>query len=273
MPYYQNCFSIPNNLISNRELGDYRIAVFSYLAVHRGIDYSISFTAIDIVQSLEKKTNRHPGQINSEIQLAIDQLIDAGYLILLNSQGQQNYNSIQTVRINQEKINSETSGKKNRFAVLYTDEVEKLASCSYKNKGHLFTVFAFLRSRISKRKNLLEGEFHNDIDMRKREWPEVFDEYYSNIANELCLSSYLVQKSSEVLEELGLIHIEEMPRRKYKTSNGQDRWCTGHMLFCNTYKREREYHFIEGKKYYREEIANKRVKLTKELDKKQNGGD
>ena len=79
------------------------------------------------------------------------------------------------------------------------------------------------------------------------------------MVKDLGISAHVIKKAAETLAELGLIYIEELPRKLYRSSNGQDRWMTNYTLFCGTYKRERIYQFAKGRDYYMEEVKNKKA--------------
>lgn len=101
-------------------------------------------------------------------------------------------------------------------------------------------------------------EENGDLDKRKEKFPDVYDGYQTDIANELGISQKSVSKAIEALNEIGLIYHEELPRTQV---NGN--WYTSATLFCNFYKREGKMLLAEGKRYYMEEIKNKKKKLLK----------
>jgi DNA-binding transcriptional ArsR family regulator len=160
-----------------------------------------------------------------------------------------------------------------RFAVIYLDELNQIMSYkslnskdAYMNVDVILLVFAYLRMKIYRRRNELMPEENNldnknsleyDIESRRKRCPEVYDCFYYEIADDLGLSARVISKAIDVLNELGLIYSEALPRIKH-----EDKWRTDHTLFCNTYKREKNYLLDTGENYYLREIANKKKKLN-----------
>jgi len=62
-------------------------------------------------------------------------------------------------------------------------------------------------------------------------------------------------------DELHLIQFEEIGRTKYITEDGKVKWKTNHTIFCNSYKRERDYLLTDSESYWITEIANKKQKI------------
>ena len=96
--------------------------------------------------------------------------------------------------------------------------------------------------------------------------PDAYDCYYYEIAEKLGLTARTVSKAVDVLNELGLIYSEPLPRIKY-----ENKWRTDHTIFCNTYKREGNYLLISGSEYYMTEIENKKRKLNIVDNRKKKG--
>ena len=249
--YQQGYFMIPKEIIEDFQMGDQRVAVLAYISMRRGIDYQIRLSTNDIVIALEKAPDNRPGRINSKVDEALAGLMGYGCIKRLSNSN--NQNSVQTFLYDLKQMNK----SKERFAIVYSDEAGLIFDSKYSNKEILFLVFAYLRLRISVRKNVEvfdKNEYRNSL-------PEVYDGYYSDIAKAIGVSVYAVQKAVNALVELGLIYIEEQPRQLVRSSNGRERWMTGRTFFCNTYKREEEYQYISGKQYYEKEIASKHYKL------------
>ena len=134
------------------------------------------------------------------------------------------------------------------------------------NNDIILLVFAYLRMRIFRRRNRLFPEEINidnknshkyDIEARKLRSPDAYDCYYCDIAKELGLSSRTVSKAINVLNELGLIYSESLPRIRY-----DGKWRTDHTIFCNAYKREGSCLLASGSDYYLTEVKNKKKKLN-----------
>jgi hypothetical protein len=265
-------FVIPESIISNVDVNEKRITVFSFLSIFRGLNRSLFFSVDNVLKWIGKQPNRNPNGINNKIIQAIEYLEKEEYLTL---SGELNHTSTVKIVLNLAKLTKEC--EHNRFAIVYLDEVEHILNYknpnskdSYLNSDVLLLMFAYLRMRIYRRRNKLMPEEintdnkndHNyDIESRRLRCPEAYDCYYFEIAKELGLPIKTIPKIAEILNEIGLVYIESLPRVKYHDGK-TEKWRTDRTLFCNTYKREGNYLLSTGKEYYLIEVENKKKKLN-----------
>lgn len=257
-----NYFAIPSSIILNTNLNEKRITIFSYFAKRRDLDNEVLFSINHIVKWMGKKPNRTANGINNKIIEVVNYLKDNEYLKFSDDL---NNSSIDAV-FNLSKIKQENNGK--FFAVVYTDELKKILeykNSSFSNVDVILMVFAYLRMKIFRRSNKFslqdinknnKNDHQYDIESRKLATPDAYDCFYYEIAKELGLTSRIVSKAVEALNDLGLIYSEPLPRIKYN-----DKWKTDRTIFCNTYKRENGYLLASGESYYLEEVENKKKKL------------
>jgi hypothetical protein len=253
-------FVIPGNIIMNDEMNDKRCTVFSYLSIRRGLDDNILYTINDMVEWTNRTPNRHKNGINTKFIESIEQISERG---LIDTFDKPNHTSLSKACIHMDVISNEC--KENRFATVYIDELNKILSYenpnpkdSFFNTDMMLLVFSYLRMMIPKRKNMLMPEDNEGIDKRREKFPDAYDCYQNDIANDLNISQKSVSKAIDSLKEIGLIYNEELPRVQI---NGK--WHTSSTIFCNFYKREGKTLLADGKKYYMEEIKNKKKKLLK----------
>lgn len=263
-----NYFAIPASIIMDTDMTEKRTTVFSFFSVYRGLNSSLFFSINNIVKWMGKQPNRHANGINNKIIQVIELLRDGGYLTLFE---EINNSTCIEANLNLSKISQDC--EYDRFAIIYLDELKKILSYqnpnpkdSFLNSDIVLLVFAYLRMKIYRRRNKLFPEEINvnnknnhqyDISMRRLRSPDAYDCYYYEIAEELGLTARTVSKVVTVLNELGLIYSESLPRNKYK-----DKWRTDHTVFCNTYKREGNYLLANGESYYLSELENKKKKLN-----------
>lgn len=260
-------FFVPASIIKNIDMGKERITVFSFFSIYKGINHSLFFTVSSLIDWLGKKPNRCPNGINGRIIEVTKQLEKNNYLTTFNKLG---YSNTVKINFNVPKIMDEC--KNDNFAIIYVDELEKIINYknpnvkdSYLNNNTILLIFVYLRMKIYKRRNKLypeeiniDGKNDKNLDIKKRRLrnPEAYNAYYYDIAKELGLSAKTVSKATAVLNELGLIYSEPLPRTKTDSN-----WHTNHTLFCNYYKRESKYLLDTGEEYYLREINNKKQKL------------
>ena len=266
-------FMIPANVILDTELSEKRIAVFSYFSIRRGLDQIIYYSTNEIINWLNLKPDNHSDGINNKIKQIIDTYYEEEYLFPFEASLRSN---IKGAVLNLSKISEECAHE--RFAVIYIDELQKILHYKREvpeegtsiNRDALFLVFAYLRMMIYRRRNTLLPEEINcdnkkshayDISARKLRAPEAYDGYYCEIAERLGLSERIVSNAVKILNRLGLIYYEALPRIRY-CYDDIDHWRTDHTIFCNMYKRDGEYLLATGETYYLEEIKNKKKKLS-----------
>ena len=264
-----NYFAVPASIIFDTEMTEKRTTVFSFFSVYRGLNCNLFFSINNIVKWMGKQPNRHSNGINTKIMQIIERLKGEGYLTL--SEELTNSSCIEAT-FNLSKISHECDNE--RFAIIYLDELNKILSYqnpntkdAFLNSDVILLVFSFIRMKIYRRRNKLfleeigvdnKNNHELDIQTRKLRSPEAYDCFYYEIAEELGLTARTVSKAVDVLNELGLIYSEPLPRIKY-----ENKWRTDHTIFCNTYKREGSYLLANGKDYYLTEIENKKKKLKK----------
>lgn len=265
----KNYFIIPSSVILNNDMSEKRITIFSFFSVYRGLGSGLFFSVNNIVKWTGKQPNRNANGINNKIIQTIEYLKDEGYLTL--SEELTNSSCIEAI-FNLSKISQEC--ERERFAVIYLDELKHILNYknlnlkdAFLNNDIILLVFAYLRMKIYRRRNRLMPEEINvnnknnhqfDIEARRLRAPEAYDCYYYEIAEELNISARTVSKAVDVLNELGLIYSESLPRIKY-----ENKWRTDHTIFCNAYKREGNCLLISGSKYYLSEVENKKKKFKK----------
>lgn len=270
--YSRNYYSIPSSVIFDPDgvMNEKRISVFSFFSMFKAANDNLFFSVNSIVKWLGRKPNKHKNAINDKIHQNMDGLIYYGHLSMIDDCGNDSYCS--QALVNMKSIRQECDIE--RFAIIYFDEYEKIMSYKFSNNKDVYLsndsvllVFAYLRSKIAKRRNELLPEEINldnkndlvyDIQKRKLKSPDVYNCFLMDIARELKLSDRVVSLSVSVLNELGLIYSVEMPR----TRQDDSKWKTNHTLFCNAYKREGGYLLDSGEQYYLTEIENKKKKLN-----------
>lgn len=250
-----NYFVIPSEIILAKDIDIKRIMTFTYFSVHRGLNGNVLFSLNHILQWMGKHSDRHKNGINEKIMRSIHYLQAENYISNCDLDSS-NYANIQ---FNLSKVQQEC--EKDRFAVIYLDELQlimdytKQDKDAYFNNDVILLIFMYLRMKIYRRRNQLLPE-DNNIALRKINNPEAYNCYFCDIASELNISERIVSKTIKTLNELGLIYSEALPRIKY-----QNKWHTDHTIFCNRYKREGNYQLASGENYYLTEWDNKREKL------------
>lgn len=247
-------FQIPESVILDKSLGDKRVTSLSYMLYFKSFTGNVNFSIDKMVSWTGKVPNRNRGKINQKFCEAVSLLAEDGLIELLE---EPNNSACTSAVVDVDRIRDMCD--KEHYATIYFDELEKILG--YRNGDKLdrhmdnetvLMVFAFLRLNVRLRRNrLFEGE--SDVDERRSKSPDAYNCYYCDIASSLDLSERAVSKAVDVLNDLGLIYSETLPREKV---NGK--WVTNTTVFCNRYKRQNGYLLESGEKYYMREVGNKK---------------
>lgn len=248
---------VPLSVITDTKLDVRRVAVFSYLRIHCGLNNIINFTIPDIVEWCGGKPDRTANGSNSKLLSTMDSLSDRGYLTYLTEKSRSSYmKCVFDVANHYDECS-------NGFAVIYLDEIEKIMN--YKklnsrdtalNSSTILLVLALLRHKISRRPNELKPEERTSegIKNRRERLPEAYNGNIIDFADEIGISSKTLSKIIDILEyELELIVTD----RAYRVKNKNDEFRTPHTIFANAYKRDDKYMLITGDDYSRTEIELK----------------
>lgn len=251
-------FQIPESVIFDESLGDRRITAFSYFMFYRNIVDEVNFSIDSMVRWAGKKPNKNKGKINHKFLEAVNLLEESGYVELLEEPSN---SACSSAKVNMDFVRSKCDEE--RYAVVYLDELDKILRYTGNdpNDRHMgneivLMVFACLRSLIYQRRNELRVD-EVSVDDRRSRSPDAYDCYFCDLADSLGLSERQVSKAVDVLNDLGLIYSETLPR-----SRSGDKWNTNTTIFCNRYKREKGYLLESGEEYYLREVENKKRKMA-----------
>ena len=261
-----NYMVIPGSIILDKEANDKRTTAFSYIRTWCGLNNKLLLTINNLVEWTGRKPDRHKNGANNKFIQAMEYLSDNDYICISEDLSELSLSKASSalleIELNTSKISEEC--REYRFATVYLDELDRIISYenpnpkdSFFNKDIVLLVFSYLRMMIPRRKNKLLPDENGSISDRKERYPEAYDCYHADIAEELGLSQKAVSKAIDALKKLGLIYHEELPRIKT-----DDNWKTQPTIFCNFYKREEKNLLAEGREYYMEEIKNKKKKLN-----------
>jgi DNA-binding MarR family transcriptional regulator len=251
------------SVITDTELDTKRVAAFSYMRIHCGLNNVINFTIPDIVEWCGGKPDRKASGSNGKMISILDYLSDGGYLTYLTERSRSAYMKCKF------NINNYYKSCSNGYAVVYLDELEKIMNYkkdnlkdNFLNSATILLVFAYFRNRIRRRPNeLLPEERTSDgIKQRRQRLPDAYENNINDIADELNISSKTLSKIIDILEEeLGLIITD----RAYRIKNEDDEYRTLPTIFANAYKREDKYLLDTGSNYSRDEIELKAENMKK----------
>ena len=250
--------TIPLFVILNTEIDIRRVGVFSYLRTYCGLNGVINCTVPDIVEWCGGKPDKRANGSNDKTLFVLDSLSDEGYFTYLTKRSKSSFMKLKFNMDYHQKECLDTG-----FSIVYLDEIEKIMDYkkenikdSTLNNTTILLVFAYLRNKIRRRKNLLmpEERTSDGIKNRRERIPEAFDSNINDVAAELNISSKTISKIIDILEyDLSLIVTD----RAYRIKNEDGEYRTLPTIFANAYKREDRYLLDTGNNYSRIEIENK----------------
>lgn len=248
---------VPLSVITDTKLDIRRVAVFSYMKIHCGLNNIVNFTIPDIVEWCGGKPDRRANGSNDKVLSTLDSLSDEGYLTYLTEKSKSFY---MKCRFGSEHFFAQCY---NGFSVVYLDEVETIMKYKRENSKDntinnfiILLVFAYLRNKITRRPNELKPEerYPENIKSRRERLPEAYSGNIIDMANEIGISSKTFSKIIDILEcELHLIVTD----RAYRVKNEDNEFRTLPTIFANAYKREDKYLLDTGDNYSRTEIELK----------------
>ena len=251
---------IPLSVILDNEMDIKRVAIFSYLKIHCGLNNIINFIMPDMVEWCGCKPDRRINGTNDKFLNVIDGFNDRGYLTYLTEKSR---SSFMKCKFDTEYYNEELD----KYAVVYLDEIEKIMNYEKENlkdnslnNATILLVFAYLRNKIFRRPNELKPEerYKDKIEERKRRCPEAYGSAMNNIAEEINISSKTLSRIIDILEyDLELIVTD----RPYRIRNENDEFRTPPTIFANAYKRDGKYLLNTESNYSRLEIELRAEKM------------
>ena len=248
---------VPLSVITDVKLDIRRVAVFSYLRIHCGLNNIVNFTISDIVEWCGGKPDRRVNGSNDKVLYTLDSLKDGGYLTYLAEKSRSSYMKCEF------GFEHYFAQCYNGFSAIYLDEIGTIMNYKKENSKDstvnnfvILLVFAYLRNKIRRRPNELmpEERYSDKIKNRRERIPDAYGGNISDMANEIGISAKTFSKIIDILEcELHLIVTD----RAYRIKNEDNEYRTLPTIFANAYKREDKYLLDTGNDYSRTEIEQK----------------
>lgn len=226
-----NYIAIPKGIILNKEIGNERVTIYSYLYGRINNINKFYFTTTNFCEFVGLKPNYRGNRINSRFYQGLKKLSDLGYLEDIGfeemSKEQKNSKELRIANVNTDKfvINNDT------YCYIRFDEINKISNFKtiLKDKPvdtvrispyYVLLVLAYIRLYI-----------HN----KKDDLPNTCFRYYETISEDLGISEQYVAKSVNILSNLKIISYIRM-QPSLKEYNGEIIKRDGIKIFANTYR-------------------------------------
>lgn len=126
---------IPREIIYNKELGDKRVIIFSYLCSRRALDDTVAFSILELCHWSRLKPNYHDGKINHKYLEVLELLSHYEYFESYPdfeklAKAKKNSTDYYNIKINTKKFDIPDN-----LGIIYFDELKKFLNFKVELKG------------------------------------------------------------------------------------------------------------------------------------------
>lgn len=240
-PHY---IKIPREIIYDKNIGDKRVIIFSYLCSRRALDDTVAFSISELCHWSYLKPNYHDGKINHKYLEVLELLSHYGYFV-----NYPDFKKLATEKKNSTdyysiKVNIEKFDISDNFGIIYFDELEQILNFKEELKD---TDIDIDLTRMSSAYILLLLSYLRVNMNRNPDKPLCCYRLYQTISEDIGLSERYITRIAEILDAMKIIKHQEGKRSRYTKSNGQYGFVTAPKIFAD-YKR-----------YIKDEYGNSKI--------------
>lgn len=265
-----NYVKIPREIIYNKELGDKRVIIFSYLCSRRALDDTVAFSISELCHWSYLKPNYHDGKINHKYLEMLELLSHYGYFESypdFEKLAKEKKNSTDYYNI---KISTEKFDIPDNFGIIYFDELEEILEFKDELKNVKVNGEEIDTTRMSSAYILLLLSYLRVNMNRNPDKPLCCYRLYQKITEDIGLSERYISRIVEMLDVMNIIKFQEGKRIRYKKQDDKYGFFTTPKVFadCRHFiKDEKGYQVIDPNYDYRAEIQ-KQLEILEESQKK-----
>lgn len=226
-----NYVKIPREIIYNKDIGDKRAIIFSYLCSRRALDDTVAFSISELCHWSHLKPNYHDGKINQKYLKVLELLSHYGYFTDypdFQKIANEKKNSTDYYNI---KLNIEKFDIPDNFGIIYFDELEKILNFKEELKCEGIDL-----SRMSSAYILLLLSYLRVNMNRNQDKPLCCYRLYQKISEDIGLSERYISRIVEILDVMNIIKWQEGKRTRYTKSDNTYGFITAPKIFVD-YKR------------------------------------
>lgn len=264
-----NYVKIPREIIYNKELGDKRVIIFSYLCSRRALDDTVAFSISELCHWSHLKPNYHDGKINHKYLEVLESLSYNRFFVSypnFEKLAQEKKNSTDYYNI---EIRTEKFDIPDNFGIIYFDELEKILNFKEELKGVKIDDEEINLTRMSSAYILLLLSYLRVNMNHNPDKPLCCYRLYQKITEDIGLSERYISQIVEILDVMNIIKFQEGKRIRYKKEENKYGFLTTPKVFADYrhfVKDEMANQIIDANYDYRHEIQ----KQLEILEKKQN---
>lgn len=223
-----NYVKIPREIIYNKDIGDKRVIIFSYLCSRRALDDTVAFSISELCHWSHLKPNYHDGKINQKYLEVLELLSHFGYFndcpdfqkLLKDKKNSNDYYNV--------KLDISKFDIPDNFGIIYFDELEKILDFKEELKDKDIDL-----SRMSSAYILLLLSYLRVNLNRNKDKPLCCYRLYQKITEDIGLSERYITRIVEILDVMDIIKYQECKRKRYEKSNGEYGFITSPKVFAD----------------------------------------
>lgn len=223
-----NYVKIPREIIYDKDIGDKRVILFSYLCSRRALDDTVAFSISELCHWSHLKPNYHDGKINQKYLEVLELLSQQGYFtdypdFQKLSNEKKNSTDYYNVSLDIQKFDTPDS-----FGIIYFDELDKILNFKEELKDTDIDI-----SRMSSAYILLLLSYLRVNMNRNQDKPLCCYRLYQKISEDIGLSERYISRIVEILDVMNIIKYQEGKRKRYEKSNGEYGFITSPKVFTD----------------------------------------
>lgn len=223
-----NYVKIPREIIYDKDIGDKRVIIFSYLCSRRALDDTVTFSISELCHWSYLKPNFHDGKINQKYLKVLELLSNYGYFVDypdFEKLAKEKKNSTDYYNI---KINIEKFDIPDNFGIIYFDELKKILNYKEELKDKDIDLSRMSSAYILLLLSYLRVNMNRDINK-----PLCYYRLYQTISQDIGLSERYISRIVEILDVMKIINHKEGKRTRYVKSNGKFGFSTAPKIFAD----------------------------------------
>lgn len=228
-----NYVKIPREIIYNKDIGDKRVIIFSYLCSRRALDDTVAFSISELCHWSHLKPNYHDGKINHKYLKILEMLSNCGYFKSypdFKKLAKEKKNSTDYYNI---KINTEKFDMPDNFGIIYFDELEKILNFKEELNGVKVNDEEIDLSRMSSAYILLLLSYLRVNMNRNPDKPLCCYRLYQKITEDIGLSERYISRIVKILDVMNIIKYQEGKRIRYKKEENKYGFLTTPKVFAD----------------------------------------
>lgn len=228
-----NYVKIPREIIYDKNIGDKRVIIFSYLCSRRALDDTVAFSISELCHWSHLKPNYHDGKINHKYLEVLELLSHYEYFDYFpdfEKLAKEKKNSTDYYNI---KINTEKFDMPDNFGIIYFDELEKILNFKEELDGIKVNDAEIDLIRMSSAYILLLLSYLRVNMNRNPNKPLCCYRLYQKITEDIGLSERYISRIVEILDVMNIIKFQEGKRIRYKKQEDKYGFITTPKVFAD----------------------------------------